>query len=157
MLIAALLAATSLPPIKNCPGKQGWIEASLPCPAMIFFDSGSEEVRRDWEPAIDDAARVAARPGHWVIVTGYSDATGSAEGNRRISLRRARAVADALVTKGVPGSAILLRAGEPGDLLVPTPAGVREIQNRRVEIFIRPGPGIDQGTVGTPYARSPAR
>jgi OmpA-OmpF porin, OOP family len=51
-----------------------------------------------------------------------------------LSLRRANPVKDALARDGVPATAIsVVGMGEKG-LLVPTPDGVREPQNRRVEI-----------------------
>jgi outer membrane protein OmpA-like peptidoglycan-associated protein len=54
-----------------------------------------------------------------------------------LSLRRANAVKDALVRNGVPATAIaVVGRGEQG-LLVPTADGVREPQNRRVEIVMQ--------------------
>ena len=54
-----------------------------------------------------------------------------------LSLRRANAVKDALVREGVPATQIaVIGRGEQG-LLVPTPDGVREPQNRRVEIVLQ--------------------
>jgi outer membrane protein OmpA-like peptidoglycan-associated protein len=54
-----------------------------------------------------------------------------------LSLRRANAVKDALVREGVPAQAIaVIGRGEAG-LLVKTADGVREPQNRRVEIVIQ--------------------
>jgi outer membrane protein OmpA-like peptidoglycan-associated protein len=53
-----------------------------------------------------------------------------------LSLRRANAVKNALVREGVPAAAItVIGRGEQG-LLVPTADGVREPQNRRVEIVV---------------------
>jgi outer membrane protein OmpA-like peptidoglycan-associated protein len=53
-----------------------------------------------------------------------------------LSLRRANAVKDALVREGVPAAAITATGVGKAGLLVPTPDGVREPQNRRVEIVI---------------------
>jgi len=54
-----------------------------------------------------------------------------------LSLRRAHAVAGELVRDGVPASAITIRGFGQTDLLVPTGPGVREPQNRRVEIILK--------------------
>ena len=58
-------------------------------------------------------------------------------GRRGGGLRRANAVKDALVRDGVPATAITVIGKEETGLLVPTPDGVREPQNRRVEIVIQ--------------------
>ena len=46
-------------------------------------------------------------------------------------------MARALVRNGVPASAISIRDFGQTDLLVPTGPGVRELQNRRVEIVLQ--------------------
>ena len=72
-----------------------------------------------------------------IAVTGHTDTSGSATYNMALSLRRANAVKDALVREGVPAQAIsVVGRGEQG-LLVQTGDGVREPQNRRVEIVIQ--------------------
>jgi hypothetical protein len=71
-----------------------------------------------------------------VTATGHTDTTGTEAYNMALSLRRANAVKDALVKLGVPAAAITtVGRGEAG-LLVQTGDGVREPQNRRVEITI---------------------
>ena len=54
-----------------------------------------------------------------------------------LSVRRANTVAAELVKNGVPKSAISIQGFGQTHLLVPTGDGVREPQNRRVEIIIR--------------------
>jgi outer membrane protein OmpA-like peptidoglycan-associated protein len=66
-----------------------------------------------------------------VQVTGFTDTSGSADYNQRLSVRRANAAQNALVVTG---------RGQ-NDLRVPTPDGVREPQNRRVEIVEGGPPG----------------
>jgi hypothetical protein len=64
-----------------------------------------------------------------------------------LSLRRANAVKDALVRDGVPAQAITVIGKSESQRLVPTGDGVRELQNRRVEIVAQE----EQGSV--PAAR----
>ena len=100
---------------------------------MIFFDSGGQEIRREWEPVLDEAAKAAAG-GTRLRVTGHSDRPGSAAVNRRFALGRAQVVADALVARGVPRSSLTVDSEGEDDPFVSTADGVREIQNRRVDI-----------------------
>ena len=53
-----------------------------------------------------------------------------------LSLRRANAVKDALVREGVPATGIAVIGRGESQPLVQTADGVREPQNRRVEIVI---------------------
>lgn len=106
---------------------------AAPAPMMIFFDSGKREIRREWEPVIEEAAKQALA-GTRLQVTGHSDRSGSAGVNRRGALERAQVVADALVARGVPRSALSVASEGEESPFVPTEDGVREIQNRRVDI-----------------------
>lgn len=108
-----------------------------PAPMMIFFDSGGTEIRREWEPVIEEAAKIAAGGGR-LQVTGHSDRPGNEAVNRRMSLARARIVADALVARGVPRAALIVSGAGEADPFIPTADGVREIQNRRVDIIPLP-------------------
>jgi outer membrane protein OmpA-like peptidoglycan-associated protein len=107
--------------------------AAPPAPMMIFFDSGGREIRREWEPVLDQAAKAAAG-GTRLRITGHSDRPGSAAVNRRFALLRAQVVADALVARGVPRAALTVVSEGEDNPFVPTADGVREIQNRRVDI-----------------------
>ena len=105
---------------------------------MVFFDWDSTRLS-DASLNVLEQARDAfkAKQGARVTATGHTDTTGTEAYNMALSLRRANAVKDALVREGVPATAIaVVGRGEQG-LLVPTPDGVREPQNRRVEIVIQ--------------------
>jgi outer membrane protein OmpA-like peptidoglycan-associated protein len=67
-------------------------------------------------------------------VTGYTDRSGSPGYNQRLSERRANAVADALTRLGVPRHDMAVSGRCVNDNRVPTADGVREPQNRRVEL-----------------------
>ena len=70
-------------------------------------------------------------------MNGYTDTSGTHQYNQGLSVRRARAVQAELIKDGVPQSAITIQGFGDTQLLVPTGPGVREPQNRRVEIVIR--------------------
>ena len=69
-----------------------------------------------------------------LTVTGHTDTVGSHAYNMRLSRRRAESVAARLEKDGIPASEIEIVAKGKRDLLVPTSDGVREPQNRRVQI-----------------------
>ncbi len=70
-----------------------------------------------------------------IILSGHTDTTGTADYNLRLSERRARAAAAELTARGVPAEAIEVTWFGETDLRVPTADGVREPQNRRVEML----------------------
>jgi OOP family OmpA-OmpF porin len=103
-------------------------------PARVFFDWNKSEISRDGEQALASVvAGFAASPGT-IMVSGYSDRSGPAAANRAASLRRAMIVADYLVQRGIPKSRMRIVGHGEGHALVPTEDGVREVQNRRVDV-----------------------
>ena len=102
---------------------------------LVFFDWDRAAVT----PAGMEVVRLAAdayKAGGRVRleVTGYTDLSGSAGYNQRLSERRANNVASALANFGVARSDMTVVGRGESDPRVPTPPGVREPQNRRVEI-----------------------
>ena len=67
-------------------------------------------------------------------VAGFTDTSGEADYNQRLSALRANTVAAVLVQDGVPQTSLVVTGRGENDLRIPTPDGVREPQNRRVEI-----------------------
>ena len=83
------------------------------------------------------AAYSKQRPGaSRIVIVGHADTSGSAAYNERLSDRRARTVADALVAQGVNGGAIAVDGLGETALARPTADGVREPLNRRATIDI---------------------
>jgi outer membrane protein OmpA-like peptidoglycan-associated protein len=105
---------------------------------MVFFDWDRSNLSQQALATIGQAAQAfKAKGSARITATGHTDTSGPENYNMALSLRRANAVKDALVRNGVPATAIaVVGRGEQG-LLVPTPDGVREPQNRRVEIVIQ--------------------
>jgi OOP family OmpA-OmpF porin len=70
-----------------------------------------------------------------IVVAGHADRSGSEAYNLGLSERRAITVSDALSARGIPASSMTLEAFGETLPRVPTEDGVREPQNRRVEII----------------------
>jgi len=85
------------------------------------------------------AAIAAARgtPNADISVVGHTDSTGSDAYNLALSLRRAETMRSALVAAGVPSDIIEITYHGANNPLIPTPRGVPELRNRRVEVTIR--------------------
>jgi len=102
---------------------------------LVFFDWDRDTITPDGQAIIQQAAD-AFRAGAPVrlMVTGYTDRSGSAGYNQRLSERRANNVANAMARMGVPKNQMAVSGRGENDNRVPTAKGVREPQNRRVEI-----------------------
>ena len=115
------------------------VPASAPSRSyLVFFDWDkailSDRARQIIKDAADNSSKVQYTR---IEVNGYTDTSGTKQYNQGLSVRRAQAVQAELVRNGVPANAITIQGFGDTKLLVPTGPGVREPQNRRVEIIIR--------------------
>ena len=113
------------------------VAAVAPAPRsyLVFFDFNKSDLTGQAQQIVDQAAANAG-PAKvtQLTVTGHTDTVGSDAYNMRLSRRRAESVAARLEKDGIPSSEIQIVAKGKRDLLVPTADGVREPQNRRVQI-----------------------
>lgn len=116
--------------------------AAMPAPPpaapkvfIVFFDWDKDTITPEGHQIIQQAADAykAGAPVQ-IQVTGYTDRSGSPGYNQRLSERRANNVARALAALGVPKNEMIVTGRGENDNRVPTAPGVREPQNRRVEI-----------------------
>ena len=113
-----------------------------PAPAapsfIVFFDWDRSNLSAQALNTIKQAAGSYKTKGSArVTATGHTDKSGPESYNMALSLRRANTVKDALVREGVPATAISVIGKGETQPLVQTADGVREPQNRRVEIVIQ--------------------
>jgi OmpA-OmpF porin, OOP family len=102
---------------------------------LVFFDWDRDTVTPEGMAILQQAAGAFRAGGPVTIqVTGYADRSGSPGYNQRLSERRANNVANALTRMGVPRQQMAVSGRGENDNRVPTADGVREPQNRRVEI-----------------------
>jgi len=105
---------------------------------LVFFDWDRADLTARARQVIGDAANNAGRVQYTRIeVDGNTDRSGTPAYNLGLSRRRAETVAAELVRDGIPRQSIGIQAFGDTKPLVPTAAGAREPQNRRVEIVIR--------------------
>jgi OOP family OmpA-OmpF porin len=105
---------------------------------LVFFAFDRAEINPLAARVLDKVIADFQRTGSTQIdVRGHADLTGSAAYNLKLSERRALAVKDYLVTKGVKGGALRIEWFGKAQPRVPTPAGVRSDENRRTEIVLK--------------------
>lgn len=104
---------------------------------LVFFDFNQSSLTLTAEAIIDSAADAAK---HFATeklrLTGHADRAGSTRYNQRLSLSRGNAVRAALTRLGVSAKHIAVVAKGESEPLVATRDGVREPQNRRVQIIL---------------------
>ncbi|MET1755069.1 OmpA family protein, partial [Novosphingobium sp. RD2P27] len=112
-------------------------------PYIVFFDWDKSEITPEAATILDSAVSAygncASVP---IMLAGYTDRSGSAQYNLGLSARRNDSVRAYLTSRGIPGATISSEAFGENNPRVPTADGVRELQNRRVEITYGPGSGM---------------
>ncbi len=109
-------------------------------PADILFNYDSAALDPEAQQQIDQiAADLKGRyPDMEIDVNGYADTAGMSEHNVSLSRARAMAVADELMKQGIDPGRIHTHAYGESELRIPTPNGVAQPLNRRVEIVLQP-------------------
>ena len=109
--------------------------AVTPGPFLVFFDWDRSVITPEAAAILDRAADQYAATGQTsVTLAGHADKSGKPDYNVALSQRRADAVKDYMTRKGVAPGVIATEAFGESRPLVDTADGVREPQNRRVEI-----------------------
>jgi OOP family OmpA-OmpF porin len=105
---------------------------------IVLFDFDKSNITADGQAVIDKVVAAAGKMGTVNIsATGHADRSGSESYNMALSLRRADAVRAALIAGGLSGDAITVAGRGESEPAVPTPDGVKEQANRRVEIILQ--------------------
>jgi OmpA-OmpF porin, OOP family len=112
-------------------------------PYIVFFDWDKSNLTPTATGVLDNAAAQYANCGNArVMLAGHADKSGSDRYNVGLSQRRNAAVRAYLGGKGISDSVITTEAFGESRPLVNTADGVREPQNRRVEVTYGPGSGM---------------
>lgn len=117
---------------------------AIGCPEAMVFDSRQLNFAFDSAALPDDADAILTAAAAYILehkdarfkLTGHTDATGSAEYNQSLSLRRARAVRDALVARGVAAVRLNIEGVGATKPVASNETEVGRARNRRVELIM---------------------
>jgi outer membrane protein OmpA-like peptidoglycan-associated protein len=120
------------PPVAQC--NQG--------PYIVFFDWDKSDITPEAATILNNAVTAYGNCGTAAIMlAGHTDRSGSTQYNMGLAERRNTSVRNYLTGRGIPAARISSQAFGESMPRVPTADGVRELQNRRVEISYGPGSG----------------
>ncbi len=124
------------------------LETAAPAPAapapiqpetyVAYFDWDKANIKPEVAQILDQAiadAKAGGTPS--ISVTGHADRSGPEDYNLGLSLRRADAVREYLINGGITAEQITVSGRGEAEPAVPTPDGVKEPRNRRVEIIVQ--------------------
>ncbi|HVJ62596.1 MAG TPA: OmpA family protein [Tahibacter sp.] len=113
----------------------------------LAFEPGQATLRADAGGGLDRLLVFVERDTQKTIrIEGHTDATGSAEANRNLSLRRAEAVRDALVARGIPAERIRVYGLGEDEPVAPNDEAEGRALNRRVVVILESGGAVPGGT-----------
>jgi outer membrane protein OmpA-like peptidoglycan-associated protein len=105
---------------------------------LVFFDWDRADLTARAKQIVAEAAQASTHVTTTKIeVNGYTDLSGTAAYHEKLSVRRAKSVEAELIRDGVAQNEIDIHGYGESNPLVPTAPGVREPQNRRVEIILK--------------------
>ena len=124
--------------LEMAPSKAKVTKERIVIEEKVFFEVDKDVIKPESYGLLDDVADiVVAHPELTLIrIEGHTDSDGSDDSNMDLSQRRAQAVADYLIGKGVePGRVEAIGYGETKPL-VPNSNGTNKAKNRRVELHV---------------------
>jgi outer membrane protein OmpA-like peptidoglycan-associated protein len=113
-------------------------EPPRPVTFVLHFVEGTDQFTPESQTLVDQMLfAIATRPAPELTVAGHTDSVGTDQYNDALSLRRAERVRALLITRGIAPNSIVAVGRGKREPRVPTPDGVAEPRNRRVEITVR--------------------
>jgi outer membrane protein OmpA-like peptidoglycan-associated protein len=109
----------------------------LDIPSDISFDSGRYDIKAGLRPILDRfATTLQQNPASTVRIIGHTDSTGSDAVNGPLSVNRASATRDYLVTRGVAMNRISIDGRGSREPVADNNSPASRAMNRRVEIYV---------------------
>jgi len=116
-----------------------------PCntgPYIVFFDWDRADITPEAATVLNSAVTAYGDCGNAsIMLAGHADRSGTTTYNVGLSQRRNAAVTSYLTGRGIPAARVASQAFGETVNRVATADGVRELQNRRVEVSYGPGSG----------------
>lgn len=105
----------------------------------VSFDFNSDRIKPSFYSPLTKIADIMRRyPKTQIVVVGHTDSVGSDQYNLQLSLRRANAVGDYLIMRGVSTSRLGTEGHGEMEPIASNDSAAGRAQNRRVEIFVVP-------------------
>ena len=109
-----------------------------PAQFTLYFIEGKDEFTDESKQIVASVfSEIAKRPVPDVQVIGHTDAVGTDPYNDVLAQQRADTVRAALIRRGIASENIVAMSRGKREPVIPTPDGVAEPRNRRVEIVVR--------------------
>lgn len=106
-------------------------------PSHVSFAVGKANLSPQLHPVLDSVARAMAQhPELHAVALGYTDSTGSAQVNERLSQQRAEAVTRYLNEHGVGSNRLVAQGRGPNDPIGDNATEEGRAKNRRVELYL---------------------
>jgi outer membrane protein OmpA-like peptidoglycan-associated protein len=115
--------------------------------SLASFASGAAKLPANAMPKIDElATTLKNNPGRNVVVEGHTDNVGSPDYNQALAMKRAEAVRDALLSRGIDPSRIAVRSYGEDNPLASNDTSIGRQENRRAQVIVG---DTDAGMVGS--------
>lgn len=109
----------------------------LVMPGNITFDTNKANIKENFKPVLDSISKVLAEFDKTKVqVTGYTDNTGTAALNNKLSAERANSVSNYLKLRGVNAGRVYAAGLGSSDPIATNATAAGREQNRRVEISL---------------------
>lgn len=106
-------------------------------PSHVSFASGQSQLNPNLYPVLDSVARALVQhPELRAYAIGYTDSTGGAQLNQRLSVERAQAVTNYLAQHGVNSSYLSAEGRGPNNPVASNDTAEGRAMNRRVELYL---------------------
>jgi outer membrane protein OmpA-like peptidoglycan-associated protein len=137
------VSGAAAPPSAVTTADPAWVEETFaeamdaePAP-VLYFKTGTTILQPKSRAAIPIIAELIKRRGVVVTLSGHADTTGPDPLNDQLSLERAERIKALLIEQGVAPEQLTVSFHGKRIQAVPTPDGVAEPRNRRVEANLR--------------------